>query len=203
MKFNLPGIWTNGPDLGMARGEGSAVIMGDSILLIGGESASGAVSLVELYNIDSGSIEPGPDLPEVRAGHAAVVHENKAYVFGGHGLSPNNVLQSVLRFEFLNTAIGSGPEVPLEFDLTTYPNPFNGQVRIQFDLSQPSRINLTVYDGQGRRVRELIDKALNRGVHVYHWDGTAYGTKSLASGVYYLCLRSSSSMITRKLIYLR
>ncbi len=203
MKFILPGIWTSGPELGLARGEGAAVILGDSILLIGGESPAGAVSLVELYNIDSGRIEPGPDLPDARAGHAAAVSGHKAYVFGGHGESPNNVLQSVLSFEFLNTAVVSGPAVPLEFDLTTYPNPFNGGVSIKFDLTKPSRINLTVYDGQGRSVRELINRDLNRGVHFYYWDGMADGSKSLASGIYYLCLRSRSSVVTRKLIYLR
>jgi len=203
LKFTPSKLWSAGPELTVARGEGAAVILGDSILLIGGESATGAVPLVELYNIKSGVIEPGFDLPGSRAGHAAVVSDGKAFIFGGHGESTNNILRSVLCFEFTPTSINQEVRPEIYLPLDAYPNPFNGETRIRFTIKESTRINLTIYDGRGKKVRTMFDGQLNQGMHQIYWNGSSDGQSPVASGIYFLCLRTGDHLSTRKLVYIR
>ncbi|MBU0509264.1 hypothetical protein KKH27_10555, partial [bacterium] len=69
---------------------------------------------------------------------------------------------------WLNTGVGACwldvaelvvPDRPLQFKpadytiLSVYPNPFNDQARVRFDLLKSERVEITLYDLTGRRVR--------------------------------------------------
>ncbi len=203
LKFSTAKIWSPGPDLALARGEGAAVVIGDSIMLIGGEAASGTVALVEIYNIQSGIIEPGLSLPEPRAGHTAVTHEDKIYVFGGHGENPGNVFNSVLCYDAKATGITNRITPEQYLLLESYPNPFNSETRIRFSIPESVPINLSVFDVQGRKISTLIDGRINPGTHQTSWNGLSDGNSPIASGVYFLRLSTENRIITRKLVCIR
>lgn len=82
------------------------------------------------------------------------------------------------------TAVEEGPhqQAPKEFRLIgNYPNPFNPDTKIQFDISIASRLTLTVYDMTGRAVRTLIDHELTKpGRYAIPFDAS-----KLASGTYF------------------
>jgi hypothetical protein len=79
-----------------------------------------------------------------------------------------------------------------------WPNPFNLNTEIRFDLSHAGTTTLKVFDLLGREVTTLISDFLNSGRHRTEWkpDG-------LASGVYIYHLRCGSTLETRKMILLR
>ena len=67
----------------------------------------------------------------------------------------------------------------------SYPNPFNPQVVIPLDLAMDAAgVSLTVYDGLGRRVRQVWDGPLRVGSHRFVWDGRDEAGKGVAAGVY-------------------
>jgi len=75
-----------------------------------------------------------------------------------------------------------GGNLPQEFSLEqNYPNPFNPRTTIRYNLAEASRVTLTVYDLQGRRVAELTDGWRSAGTHELTWDASG-----MASGMY-LC----------------
>jgi hypothetical protein len=59
------------------------------------------------------------------------------------------------------------------------PNPFNPSTRITYDLSEPSRVELKVFDMLGREVGTLSRGYLEAGIYTAQWDATGH-----ASGVY-------------------
>lgn len=80
-----------------------------------------------------------------------------------------------------------------------YPNPFNPSTQISFDLSQNSRVNLTVYDILGREVATLVNgKNLSNGTYSFTFDASG-----LSSGVYIYRLNSNGEMQTRKMTLLK
>lgn len=92
-------------------------------------------------------------------------------------------------------ASASGLEIPetpvLHTDLLgNYPNPFNPQTRIDFELADPCRVSLEVYDAKGRLVRTLVDEARPAGRHHANWDGTDPGGRRVASGMYFFRLHA-------------
>lgn len=83
------------------------------------------------------------------------------------------------------------------------PNPFNPETRIELELPQSARAVLHVYDGNGRRVRTLLDRDLPAGVHGVSWDGRDDSGQILASGVYFYELRAGTIVAGRRMVMLR
>lgn len=87
--------------------------------------------------------------------------------------------------------------------LSPRPNPFHGEIRIQFILGEDSHVALSVYDLSGRRVACLRDEQLGRGTHRLIWDGRDSHGASVASGVYLVHLDAGPSRSTQKVIYVK
>ncbi|MFZ5433638.1 MAG: T9SS type A sorting domain-containing protein, partial [Calditrichota bacterium] len=90
------------------------------------------------------------------------------------------------------------PEAPQEFAVEVYPNPFNSVAVIKLTLPWSQRLNeITVYDILGRTVwREVLPPFVTQ--FVYRFDA-----RDLASGMYFLQVRSGAQYKTKKLILLR
>jgi len=62
--------------------------------------------------------------------------------------------------------------VPLAFSLyNNAPNPFNPATQIRFDLPMSGRVELTVYDMLGQKVRSLVWSSLAAGSQPVEWNG--------------------------------
>ncbi len=89
--------------------------------------------------------------------------------------------------------------------LPNYPNPFNPETWIPYQLSKPADVTLTIYDIQGRVVRDL-DLGHQR-AGTYHsqaraafWDGRNAVGEPVASGVYFYTLKAGDFTATRKML---
>ncbi|TDI70291.1 MAG: T9SS type A sorting domain-containing protein [Bacteroidetes bacterium] len=66
-----------------------------------------------------------------------------------------------------------GGEIPVEFELyPSYPNPFNPETTIQFDIAQQSNVRLVIYDALGREVDVLVSEQLTAGRYEYNWNAS-------------------------------
>ncbi|MFC2084357.1 T9SS type A sorting domain-containing protein [Bacteroidota bacterium] len=79
-----------------------------------------------------------------------------------------------------------------------YPNPFNNQTQITFTLKEPSNIILSVYNITGSKVETLLNKHLKSGLHKVIYNGVG-----LATGVYFVELKSRTYTQSRKIILLK
>ena len=89
--------------------------------------------------------------------------------------------------------------------LTNFPNPFNPETWIPYQLAKPAEVTLTLYDIRGVVVRELKLGHQPAGIYhnrsrAIHWDGrNAFGEK-VATGVYFYTLKAGDFTATRKLL---
>ncbi|RMH70293.1 MAG: T9SS C-terminal target domain-containing protein [Gemmatimonadetes bacterium] len=95
--------------------------------------------------------------------------------------------------------------VPQHFVLhAAYPNPFNPQTTIRFDLPLESTVDLAVYDLAGKRICSLVTGRRNAGYHQVEWNGTNDHGQAVSSGIYFYRLqtdtgfRATASMILLK-----
>ena len=110
--------------------------------------------------------------------------------------------------EFSSTAAGNSEawQMPEETSLLpNYPNPFNPETWIPYQLSEPADVKLTIYDIQGRVARDL-DLGHQR-AGMYHnrsrsayWDGRNAVGEPVASGIYFYTLTAGEFSATRKLL---
>ncbi len=80
-----------------------------------------------------------------------------------------------------------------------YPNPFNASTKIEFKLNKSSRINLSVYNINGREVKEILANSFySAGYHTVNFNG-----KGLSSGLYFYELSTLETKIRRKMLLIK
>jgi len=79
-----------------------------------------------------------------------------------------------------------------------FPNPFNPNINIEFQLDKHSNIDIKIYDLNGRLVNNLINRNYNIGTHIVTWDASSF-----SSGIYFVKLKSGDKIITEKIELLK
>ena len=88
---------------------------------------------------------------------------------------------------------------PIKFTfLSVYPNPFNLETTLRFDIAEPGDVSLVIYDIQGREVAWLVDGFMSAGMYQRTFDGS-----ELSSGVYFACLEAEGFCQTRKMLFIK
>lgn len=65
-----------------------------------------------------------------------------------------------------------------------YPNPFNPTTTIDFSLQNDSKIELSIYNIKGQKVKTIADNLFDKGNHSVIWNGIDESGISICSGVY-------------------
>ncbi|MDE0466204.1 MAG: T9SS type A sorting domain-containing protein [Candidatus Poribacteria bacterium] len=119
---------------------------------------------------------------------------------------PPKVQEYLLRHfgELMNTS--RDWQIPEETSLLpNYPNPFNPETWIPYQLAKPGDVTLTLYDIQGRVVRHLDLGHQRAGMYhsrgrAAYWDGRNAQGEPVASGVYFYTLKAGDFTATRKML---
>ena len=89
--------------------------------------------------------------------------------------------------------------------LANYPNPFNPETWIPYQLAAPAEVTLTIYDMNGQTVRRLAVGHQAAGIYqsrgrALYWDGRNQDGESVASGLYFYTLKAGDFTETRKML---
>ena len=89
--------------------------------------------------------------------------------------------------------------------LPNYPNPFNPETWIPYQLSEPADVVVSIYAIDGRLVRRLDLGQMPSGVYrsrsrAAYWDGRNARGEPVASGIYFYTLQAGDFKATRKMV---
>jgi hypothetical protein len=94
--------------------------------------------------------------------------------------------------------------IPKSYELfQNYPNPFNPQTQIRYDLPAPGRVNVTVYNILGQKVKTLVDEHRDAGRWSVTWQANDDQGEEVASGIYFYKIATAEFEKTRKMILLK
>jgi hypothetical protein len=95
--------------------------------------------------------------------------------------------------------------LPARIRVWSMPNPFTSTATIHYSVRQSGHVTLRIYDVSGGLVRSLLDEPVDLGRVDYFvvWDGTDDAGIPVATGEYFIRLRSGSKEVSGKLIYMR
>ncbi|RKY56063.1 MAG: hypothetical protein DRP89_02125 [Candidatus Neomarinimicrobiota bacterium] len=97
-----------------------------------------------------------------------------------------------------------GVEIPEKFAFyQAYPNPFNATTTIRFNLPEPSKADIIIYDILGREVWHYNQSDFNSGKHSIIWKGTNKNGLPVSSGVYIIQIATPKFSKTQKVIFLK
>ena len=92
--------------------------------------------------------------------------------------------------------------------LPNYPNPFNPETWIPYQLTHAADVQVAIYDTNGAMVRQLDLGHQYAGYYTAqskaaYWDGCNESGESVASGVYFYQLRVGDYTATRRMVILK
>ncbi len=98
----------------------------------------------------------------------------------------------------------SAEQLPISFNLRpNYPNPFNPNTTISYDLPEDANVNLVIYDILGREVIRLVDGIVDAGYKQVIWTGTDSDGRKVPSGIYIYSIQANKYHKTRKMVLLK
>lgn len=148
--------------------------------------------VVDSYLIDT----PFVALSELNLGFGEYTFWVIAITTEGESESSNQITYSVVSND--NNSVE-----PFRQLLGNYPNPFNPETTIFYNLESESRVELTIYNLKGQKVRSLVNELQPKGHHQIVWNGTDDNDKNCSSGVYFYKLRNGRFSSTKKMILMK
>jgi len=92
--------------------------------------------------------------------------------------------------------------------LANYPNPFNPETWIPFQLAQDSTVTAKIYDVTGKKIRLIELGHIPAGNYVesnkaIYWDGRTEDGEQVSSGTYFYQIEAGGYTDTRKMVILK
>ena len=92
--------------------------------------------------------------------------------------------------------------------LPNYPNPFNPETWIPYQMSKSAQVTLTIYNVKGEMVRQFALGHQSAGSYrsksrSIHWDGRNQSGEKVATGVYFYRFTAGSFTATRRMLIIK
>lgn len=84
-----------------------------------------------------------------------------------------------------------------------YPNPFNPNTTIVFNLPSRGNVSVTIFNQLGEKIKDLVNTELQAGENKIIWDGLNNENKSVSSGIYLYKISTGSNSLYGKMILLK
>lgn len=84
-----------------------------------------------------------------------------------------------------------------------YPNPFNSQTVISYQLPTQAEVRLEVYNILGQKIRTLLDQSQPAGSYHLIWDGKDQNGIEMTSGLYFYRIQTGSFTTVRKMLLVK
>ena len=148
--------------------------------------------------LDSNDYSLSASSAAIDAGTAFFVWDGDTIV----NLSPNNYVgeaPDIGALEYQRLKITPEAILPKKLRLqSAYPNPFNSNITIKFEVPFPAVLSIKLYDIKGRLIKEQLNAWLGTGQHSFSLDGN-----NLASGTYFLQISDGKRLDSRKIVLLK
>ena len=107
--------------------------------------------------------------------------------------------------EASQTLFWSGDEIiPTTFTLQpNYPNPFNSETQIVYQLAEPADVKLEVFNTLGQRVASLVHASQDAGKYTVVWNGQSDAGSSVSSGLYICRIQAGSYVETIRMLLVK
>jgi len=125
---------------------------------------------------------------------------SKTFASLGHIYDFNKSIEKSSVAQEALTSNSSPKEVTL---LGSYPNPFNPETTIKYQVRDGRQVRLNIFNLRGQKIRALVDELRTPGMYETRWDGKDEIGQSVASGIYVIQIQAGEMIESRKITLLK
>jgi hypothetical protein len=140
-------------------------------------------------------------IPEIDSGESVYYYFTAKDKWNNISYAPLNAPESVFSFIYLPGYEGTdedGGPLPEGLNIYAYPNPFNAQTTISYNLPKASEVSLDIFDIIGRKIETIAEGHQDAGEHSIIWNA---GDKP--SGIYFYRLKAGERIKTNRMVLLK
>ena len=116
-------------------------------------------------------------------------------IWDGNGDSDARIDMGAYEFLSVPVAVEEGEISRNPLGLNCYPNPFINFTTIEYKLSKPDMIVVTLFNSLGQKTMVLVNEFQGEGMHQLKWDAG-----NLPPGIYLCSLQIGNEMVAKKII---
>lgn len=87
--------------------------------------------------------------------------------------------------------------------VNVFPNPFNPSTTISFNNPETSIVSIGIYNIRGQKIRTLANEVFRKGESRIMWDGINDNGNRVASGLYFVKIKSESNIAVNKIMLMK
>ncbi len=124
------------------------------------------------------------------------------WALGYDDMNMSESLTGAINMHWLSVPENESDILPNDVNIAIYPNPFNPETKIKFNILQDGNVRIIIYNLRGERVGLIENNYYHSGTHLikYHPE-TSHD--NFSSGVYFLELITPTKRLTEKILYLK
>lgn len=88
-------------------------------------------------------------------------------------------------------------------ELSLRPNPARGRVGVHFALRLAGRVDISIYDIAGKKVRTLGADQMDQGLHNLTWDGRDDQGRTVSGGTYVFQVETEGGRVSRTVVLIK
>jgi hypothetical protein len=146
---------------------------------------------------------------------AGIIHKAYDTYFDLHGVDikydflgkhrPQGLGWDLGAFEYIENAIipQKQLDIPVDYYLSNYPNPFNPSTTILFSTPNTSKIKLDILNIHGQIIITLINNVYHTGTYRIGWTGIDQKNLNVVSGVYFCRSIMNEQILLTKMLLVR
>lgn len=92
---------------------------------------------------------------------------------------------------------------PVTLNASNFPNPFNPETTISYDISRQGQVSVDIYNLKGQKVKSLLNENQEVGQHKIIWQGDNDKGKQVSSGTYFYKIKSGEDEIVNKMLLVK
>jgi hypothetical protein len=124
--------------------------------------------------------------------------------FGGGPFEAAFGSNDIFLTKYATSVTGVGDTSTLRaLSVLAYPNPFNPGTTIRYTVTESGRVQVRVYDVQGRPIATLVNEESSVGPHTVRWEGRDSEGVGVSSGVYFVRLEQNGVVRTKRITLLK
>lgn len=87
--------------------------------------------------------------------------------------------------------------------IRSYPNPFNPETNIEYNIKSTAQVGIKIYDVQGKLVRSLGSSYRQAGSYTTRWNGLNENGIQVPSGVYFIKISAGEETINHRIVMMK
>jgi hypothetical protein len=167
--------------------------------------------LIRLFNSDGTLVDyvdyddntPWPEMPD--GGGATLELKSMPrdnYHFSNWKESPGFGTPGQINSVTLNTNNANNIN-PNQYFILNYPNPFNPNTTIRYQLPVQSNVSIIIYDITGKEIRHLVNDVQDAGFNSVVWNATNDLSQPVSAGIYLYRIAAEDFQQVKKMVFLK